>query len=297
MWSSQSAKLRKIEQSLFGSNLGPRKAKAWESFITYQSMIHGLYLPNPRNRENKQTKDRLNLMLNSPCYNLTVTVNSSDRWTPFFSVPRWYDAVALPCHLFSRDHDHVAETSRADHYRALCGNRRISPLVPTSDGWDDRCALLSYKKGNPSVVLPLPSLTCFRARRCLYSCFPLRLVFGHPATSPSPLLLRPITEQAFFAIFVDDLQKKLEEDRKKNPNCIADHASVRRNVRVPPLDACSDVSLHRRRSLSSCSFPCTHSSTASSWTALRQWGEHHVSFAPSEFSLPVNVSEYVSHLL
>jgi hypothetical protein len=111
-------------------------------------------------------------------------------------VPRWYDAVASPCHLVSRDHDHVAETSWADHYRAPCGNRRIAPLVPTSDGWDDRCAPLSYKKGNPSVVLPLPSLTCFRARCCRHSCSPLRLAFGHPTTSPSPLLLRPLTEQA-----------------------------------------------------------------------------------------------------
>jgi hypothetical protein len=92
-------------------------------------MIRGLYLPNPKNQENKQTKDRLNLLLNSPCYNLTVTVNSSDRWTPFVSVPRWYDVVASPCHLFPRDHDHVAETSRADHYRAPCGNRRIAPLA------------------------------------------------------------------------------------------------------------------------------------------------------------------------
>jgi hypothetical protein len=30
------------------------------------------------------------------------------------------------------------------------------------------------------------------------------------------------------------------------------------------LDACSDVPLHRRRSLSSFSFPCTHTSPASS---------------------------------
>jgi hypothetical protein len=108
-------------------------------------------------------------------------------------VPRWYDAVVSPCHLFSRGHDHVVETSRADHYRAPCGNRR----VPTSVSWDDRCVPLNYKKGNPSAVLPLPSLACFRARQCRRSCFsPLRLVFGQPATSPSLTLLRPLTEQA-----------------------------------------------------------------------------------------------------
>jgi hypothetical protein len=82
-----------------------------------------LHLPNPRNQEN----------------NLTVTVSSSDRWTPSFSVPRWYDVVASPCHLFSRGHDHVAETSRADHYQAPCGHCRIAPLVPTSVGWDECC--------------------------------------------------------------------------------------------------------------------------------------------------------------
>jgi hypothetical protein len=116
------------------------------AFITYQSMIRGSYLPDPRNQENKQMKDQLNLWLNSCCYNLTIPINSSDRWTTFFSAPRWYDAAASPCHLFTRDHDHVAKTSRVDYYRAPCGNRRIAPLVPTSDGWDDRCAPLSYKR-------------------------------------------------------------------------------------------------------------------------------------------------------
>jgi hypothetical protein len=36
------------------------------------------------------------------------------------------------------------------------------------------------------------------------------------------------------------------------------------------LDACSDVPLHRRRSLSSFSFPCTHPSSSSSRTAMKQ---------------------------
>jgi hypothetical protein len=72
-----------------------------------------------------------------------------DRWTPFVSVPRWYDDVPSPCHLFSRDHDHVVETSRADYYRAPCGNRWIAQRAPTSVGWDDRCIPLGYKKGKP----------------------------------------------------------------------------------------------------------------------------------------------------
>jgi hypothetical protein len=166
--------------------------------VLYHLSIHDplIIMSRPQESRNEQTKYRLNLLLNSPCYKLTVTVNSSDRWTPFFSVPRWYDAVASHCHLFSRHHDHVAETSRADHYRALCGHRQIAPLVPTSVGWDDRCIPLSYKKRNPSTVLPLPSLAYLRARQCRRSCSPLRLVFGQPATSPSPSLLRPLAEQA-----------------------------------------------------------------------------------------------------
>jgi hypothetical protein len=167
--------------------------------------------------------------------------------------------LASPCHLFSRDHDHVAETSQADHYRASCGNRRIAPLVPTSDGWDDRCVSLSYKKGNPLAVLLLPSLACFRICQYRRSCFPLRLALANPplahprccfAHSPSKLcchLHRRPTEE-------------VGRRPKRNPSCIADHASVRGNVRVSPLDACSDVPLHRRRSLSSFSFPCTHPS-------------------------------------
>jgi hypothetical protein len=131
--------------------------------VLYHLSIHDplIIMSRPQESRNEQTKYRLNLLLNSPCYNLTVTVNSSDCWTPFFPVPRLYDVVASHCHLFSRYHDHVAETSRADHYRAPRRNRRIAPLAPTSDGWDGRCVPLSYKKGNPPAVLLLPSLACF----------------------------------------------------------------------------------------------------------------------------------------
>jgi hypothetical protein len=112
-------------------------------------------------------------------------VNSSDRWTPFVLVPWWYDIVASHCHLFSCNHDHVVKTSRADRYRAPCGNRRIAPLVPTSDGWDDCCAPLSYKKGNPTAVLLLPSLACFRIWQYRRSYFPLRLVLANPPLAHS----------------------------------------------------------------------------------------------------------------
>jgi hypothetical protein len=135
---------------------------------------------------------------------------------------------------------------------------------------------LRYKKGNPSTVLPLPSLACFRARQCRRSCFPLRLVFGQPATSPF-LSFSPTPRASCLPSSSTTSRRSSEEDREKNPNLHRRHGSVCGDVRVPPLDACSDVPLHRRWSLSSFSFPCTHSSSTSSWTALRQWREHHVS--------------------
>jgi hypothetical protein len=155
---------------------------------------------------------------------------------------------------------------------------------------------LRCKKRSPPAVPPLPSLACFRSRQCRHSCFPLRLVLANPlpahlyrcsAHSPSKLFRRLRRQPP------EEARKKTE---RRTPACIADLGSVRGDVRVPPLDACSDVPLHRRRNLPSFSFSCTHPSPASSWTALRQWGEHHVSFALSEFSLSRSVREYILHL-
>jgi hypothetical protein len=98
-------------------------------------------------------------------------------------VPRWYDAVASPCHLFSHDHDHVAETSRADHYRAPCGNRRIAPLALPQSVRMTVSFRWTIKRETLSQGLPLPSLACLRARHCRRSCLSLRLVFGQPTPS------------------------------------------------------------------------------------------------------------------
>jgi hypothetical protein len=110
-------------------------------------------------------------------------------------------SVALPS-LFPRPR------SRADPYRAPCGNRWIAPRAPTSVSWDDRCVPLDYKKRNPSAVLPLPSLACSRVRPCRHPYFSFRIVWANPllvhcccyfAHSPSKLisrLRRPPPEEA-----------------------------------------------------------------------------------------------------
>jgi hypothetical protein len=169
----------------------------------------------------------------------------------------------LPCHLASRDHDHVTGTSRVDHYRAPCGNRQTTPLVPTLVGWDDRCVLLSYKR----ETLP----RCHHCQVSLFSSSTLPpLLFSSLANflaNPPLAHLRCCfahSSSKLFAVFVYDFQKKLEEDQEKNPSSIVDHGSIHGDVRVPPLDACSDVPLHRRRSLPSFSFPCTHPSPSPS---------------------------------
>jgi hypothetical protein len=123
--------------------------------------------------------------------------------------------------------------------------------------------------------------------------FSSQLVFGQPATSHLYRLFRPSPSKLSHRLHRQLPKEAWKKTERRTPDCIADHGSDRGDVRVPLLDACSDVPLHRRWSLSSFSFSCTHSSPASSWAALRQWGDHHVSFAPSEFSLSRSISEYV----
>jgi hypothetical protein len=109
----------------------------------------------------------------------------------------------------------------------LKGRPLSSPVWPLPDrsaspylsrlGWPLRFHW-GIKKGNPPAVLLLPSLAKFRARQCRRSCFPLRLVFGHPATSPSMSLLRPVTEQAASLSSLTTSRRSSEEDWEKNPS-------------------------------------------------------------------------------
>jgi hypothetical protein len=190
-------------------------------------------------------------------------------------------------------------------HRDLTGWPLSSPVLPSSDhsaspylsrlGWS-----LRFRCGIKREALP-------RCRHCRVSPafeldFAATLVFpsGWFLAKPSLAHLCRCSAHSPSKLFRHLHRQPLEAARKKTerrtPAFITDHGSVPGDVRVPPLDACSDVPLHRRRNLSSFSFPCTHPSPASSWTALRQWGERHVSFALSEFSLPRSVREYIIHL-
>jgi hypothetical protein len=120
--------------------------------------------------------------------------------------------VASPFHLFSRDHDHVVETSRADRYRAPCGNRRIASLVPTSVGWDDRCVPLGYIKEKPFRGVAIAKSRLLSSSTVSPLLFFPPASFCQPATSPSLLLLRPPAEQA-----VSRLRRPPPEEVRRRP--------------------------------------------------------------------------------
>jgi hypothetical protein len=189
--------------------------------------------------------------------------------------------------------------------RDLTGRPVSSPVWQPSDrsaspylrrlGWPLRFRW-AIKREDPPAVLPVPSLACFRNCQYRCSCFSLWLALANPPLA-HPRCCFAHSQSKLCCHLHQRPTEEVGRRPKRNPSCIADHASVRGDIRVSPLDACSDVPLHRRRSLSSFSFPCTHPSPTPSWTALRQWGEHHVSFALYEFSLSRNISAYIFHFV
>jgi hypothetical protein len=144
-------------------------------------------------------------------------------------VPRWYDVVASPCDLFSCDHDHVVETSRADHYRAPYGNRWIAPRAPTSVGWDDRCVPWGYIKEKP-----FRSVAIAKSRLPSSSTVP-PLLFFSLAILANPLLVHFC---CCFAHSPSKLVSRLrqpppEEARRRpeeEPDFIVDHVPDRGDV-------------------------------------------------------------------
>jgi hypothetical protein len=142
------------------SSQGSLKAKAWESSIAYQSMIRWSYPPNPTNQETAN-EGSVESLLNSPHYDLEprgqipwallinpiIMVSCSDHWTPSFSVPRLYDAVALLCHFFlvamitlTRPHEPTIIEPRDATTRSL--HRPLPRMV-----LDDRYGLATTLKG------------------------------------------------------------------------------------------------------------------------------------------------------
>jgi hypothetical protein len=156
--------------------------------------------------------------------------------------------------------------------RDLTGRPLSSPVWPPPDcsaspylsrlGWP-----LRFRwgiKGKPSRGVAIAKPRQISSSTVPPLLFSLQLVLANPpldhlcrcfAHSPSKLFRRLRRQPP------KEAWKKTE---RRTSYFITDHASVRRDARVPLLDACSDVPLHCRRSLSSFSFPCAHSSSASS---------------------------------
>jgi hypothetical protein len=130
--------------------------------------------------------------------------------------------VALPS-LF-RGHDHVAETSRADHYRAPCCHHRIALLVLTSVGWDDRCVPLRYKGGALPRGCHYQVSPAFELDNAGALCFSLQLVFGQPATSSPLPLLRHSPSKLFRRLCRQPPEEARKKTERRTPTFIVDMA-------------------------------------------------------------------------
>jgi hypothetical protein len=77
--------------------------------------------------------------------------------------------------------------------------------------------LLRYKKGNPSAVCYCQVSPIFELDIAAALVFPLRLVFGQPATSPSPLLLHPLIEQAVLLSSLTTSRRSSKKTERRTP--------------------------------------------------------------------------------
>jgi hypothetical protein len=83
------------------------------------------------------------------------------------------------------------------------------------------------------------------------------------------------------SVFIPDVEEKLRVDWKKDSSQATTHDSVFGEARVVSLDIDRDVSLYRRRTMPANSCACANSSPASSWTAMRWWGNEPCIFCSS----------------
>jgi hypothetical protein len=91
---------------------------------------------------------------------------------------------------------------------------------------------------------------------------------GYTATKAS-LPSTSIPRASCSPVFVPDVEVKLRVDRKKKSSQAATHDSVFGRSRVVSLDVNRYVSQYRRRIVSAIGCACAHSSSSSSWTAMR----------------------------
>jgi hypothetical protein len=181
----------------------------------------------------------------------------------FSATTVWHRGIALPS--LSCGHDRVAETSRADHYRASCCHHRIASPAPTSDGSGWLLRLRGGKKWKPSHCV-------FITKSRLLSSSTSPLLFVLPPASFWPNRHQPISIVCFApcrasypSVFVNNLQKKLGRRSGEELNlCVVKHGSILGVVGVALLDISRNVPLHHRQNLSSLSFSCAHSSPTSS---------------------------------
>jgi hypothetical protein len=126
--------------------------------------------------------------------------------------------------IFSRNHDHVAKTSRADHCRAPCYS--TSPTIK-------RKPFVNTSNTKPHILPSSTSPSLFVL---------LRLVFGQHATSPPFPSAQFLAEQAVPPSLLMVRIGSSEVGRRKNSSHAATHDSVHGGVRVASLDVGRDVS-------------------------------------------------------
>jgi hypothetical protein len=253
----------------FSSNQGSRKVKAWEpsSLINPWSVDHIFQILGIEKRATKVSvksfakfsslqshrHGQFSQLLDPILFSVMMVRRRSIALPSLFPWPR------------SRRRDLTDRPLSSPVWQPP--DRSASPY-PRRLGWPLRSVEL--KKGKPSRGVAIAKSHLLSNLLVSPLLFSLRLVLANP-----PLAHLCCCPAHWPSKLFHHLHRRPTEEvgrrPKRNPSSIVDHASVHGDVRVSPLDACSDVPLHRRWSLSSFSFPCTHPSPASSWTVLRQW--------------------------
>jgi hypothetical protein len=125
-------------------------------------------------------------------------------------------SITLPS-LF-RGHDHVAEASQANHYRAPCCHHRIALPVPALVGFGMTVASRGGIKGKASHGVAITkSRLCLSLTSCRSSFLPPSS-FWPTRHQPSSIICSAPRRASYPSVFVDNLQKKLGRRPEKNPS-------------------------------------------------------------------------------